>query len=193
MDSDLYLSAREESRSERCAWFAIKVRANREAVVAAALRGRGIEEFLPTYLCHRRWSDRVKDVRLPLFPGYVFGRFVPGKRLPILTIPGVVHIVGVQKRPIPIEDTEIEALQVVVRNGVPAKPWPFMRTGDRLTVTAGPLRGLEGLLISEKNCCRLVVSLTLLQRSVAVEVNRDWVIPAFRPNWFGRVPVVSAA
>lgn len=157
-------------------WFAIRVKANRELVTAVALRSRGYEEFVPMYRCRRRWSDRVKDVHLPLFPGYVFGRFDSSDRLPVLTIPGVVHLVGIGRTPVPVENAEIEALQAVARSGIPTKPWPFLRVGDRIVLGTGPLRGTAGILLSEKDDDRLIISVTLLQRSVSVEIDRGWVV-----------------
>lgn len=162
-------------------WLAIRVKANREEVVASALRNRGFEEFLPSYRCRRKWSDRIKDVQLPLFPGYLFSRFDVNNRLGVLTIPGVVHIVGIQKVPLPVDDAEIQALQTVVASGVSVQPWPFLRAGGQLVLGAGPLRGLEGILVSEKNEIRLIVSVKVLQRSIAVEVDRDWVVPKEKP------------
>ncbi len=166
-----------ERLSGRHEWFAIKVKANREAVTAVALRGRGYGEFVPMYRRRRPWSNRIREMQSPLFPGYVFGRFDAWNRLPVLMIPGVVGIVGIGRTPAPIDDAEIEALQAVVRSGAAAEPWPFLRSGDRVLLAAGPLRGMEGLFVSQKNEYRLVVSVTLLQRSIAVVIDRRWVVP----------------
>jgi transcription antitermination factor NusG len=142
------------------------------------LRGKGYQEFLPTYRSKRRWSDRVKELDLPLFPGYLFCRFdVRGRLLPILTTPGVMSIVGAGKTPIPVSDDEISAVQAVIRSGLPAMPWPCLTVGSRILVEAGPLAGLEGIALNVDHKYRLVVSLTLLQRAVAVEIEREWVRP----------------
>ena len=158
-------------------WFAVRVKSNREKVVAAALEQRGYEQFLPLYQTRRQWSDRLKDLELPLFSGYVFCRLDPQFRLPVLTIPGVFMFVGMGRIPVPVDDAEIAALQVVARSGAPSAPWPFLRAGQRVRIARGAFRDVEGFLVEVKNRYRLVLSVSLLQRSVAVEVDRDSVIP----------------
>jgi transcription antitermination factor NusG len=158
-------------------WFALRVRSNHERLVADAVRGKGFEEFLPVYRCRRRWSDRMRDVELPLFRGYVFSRFEVDRRLPILTIPGVVGIAGCGRTPIAIDDGEIEALQRVVDSRLEAEPHPYLRVGQHVRIDRGPLTGLEGVLSSVKKSHRLVVAVTLLQRAVAVEIEERWVTP----------------
>ena len=158
-------------------WFALRVRSNCEKMAASMLRGKGYPEFLPLYRKASRWSDRIKNVELPLFPGYVFARFDVCKRLPVLTVPGVMHIVGIGKAPEPVDDAELNAIQRFVASGLPVEPWPFLRAGEAVRVERGSLSGLEGILLEIKNSYRLVVSLSLLQRSVAVEIDRDCVAP----------------
>jgi len=145
--------------------------------VAKQLRHKGYEIFLPLYECRRRWSDRIKELELPLFPGYVFCRFNPLVRLPILMTPGVIQVVGVGKSPIPVDDADIADIQTAVRSGLPRQPWPFLQIGQRVRVERGPLCGLEGILLNIKGRDRLILSVTLLQRSVAVEVEDSWVSP----------------
>jgi len=158
-------------------WFALRVKPRAEKCVATIARNKGFEEFLPLYQCRRRWSDRFKLVELPLFPGYVFCRFNPQYRLPLLTIPGALHFVGLGKVPVPIDDAEIQAIQVLVGSGLQAEPWPFLGAGQRVRLEQGPLAGLEGLFIEVRKQHRIVVSVSLLRRSVAVEIERDWVTP----------------
>lgn len=158
-------------------WFALRVKSRAEKIVSLMARHKGFEEFLPLYQSRRRWSDRVKSVELPLIPGYVFCRLNPEHRLPLLTIPGVLHLVGIGKVPVPIEDSEIAAIQAAVRSGLWAEPWPFLEVGQRVELRDGPLAGLEGFLIDVRKQHRVVVSVSLLQRSVAVEIERDWVKP----------------
>jgi transcription antitermination factor NusG len=117
----------------------------------------------------------VKEVEVPLFAGYVFCRLQLSNRLPILTIPGVVTIVGNGKTPIAIDETEIANLQSTVKSGVPAEPWPFIQIGQRVRIERGPLCGLEGILLDFRGHQRLILSVTLLQRSVSVDVERAWV------------------
>lgn len=152
-------------------WFAVQTRTRYENFVATQLRGKGYDLFLPLYNCRRRWSDRIKDLELPLFPGYLFCRFDPLSRLPILMTPGVFRIVGSGKNLLPVDAEEIAAIQAATRSGLPSQPWPFLQIGQRVKVEFGPLRGLEGILVSLKGHHRVVLSVTLLQRSMAVEVD----------------------
>ena len=152
-------------------WFALQVRARHEVGVADYLNGKGYEWFLPQYTLRKRWSDRVKEVEAPLFPGYLFCRFNPLDRLPILKTPGVIQVVGNNRQPIAVDEQEIRAIQALVASGVPNRPWPFMEIGDKVRIDSGPLRGLEGLLVEFKGNHRLVLSVTLLQRWVAVEMD----------------------
>ena len=132
---------------------------------------------MPTYVLKRRWSDRVKLLELPLFPGYVFCRLDPLVRLPVLTTPGVLSIVGSGKEPIAIPEKQIDDVRRIVQSTTSAEPWPYLECGDSVTISDGPLRGVEGILAMVKNSCRVVVSITLLQRSMAVEVDRLVVLP----------------
>lgn len=154
-------------------WFALTVKPQHEKAAARALRLKGMEDFLPLHRGRRRWSDRIKELELPLFPGYVFCRFTPRERAKVLATPGVRCIVGFGKAPAPIPETEIGSLQAMVASGMPVGPWPFLRVGQTVRIEGGPLRGLEGVLLQLKDAWRVVVSVPLLQRSVAVEVGRD--------------------
>ncbi|MEK7406646.1 MAG: UpxY family transcription antiterminator [Acidobacteriota bacterium] len=158
-------------------WFALRTMPRHEKATAQVLRDRGYEEFLPCCKARRRWSDRFKTVEMPLFPGYLFCRMNPQNRAPILNIPGVLGVVGFGRVPAPVDEGEIAALQVIVKSELAAHPWPFLKAGQFVQIEYGPLSGLEGILLSLKKEHRLVVSVTLLQRSVAVEVECDWVRP----------------
>src|SRR5216684_9122189 len=158
-------------------WFALQTRSRYENLVATLLRGKGYELFLPVYKSRRRWSDRIKELELPLFPGYLFCRFNPLDRFPILVTPGVMQVVGVGKIPIPVDDLEIAALETAIRSGLPRQPWPFLQIGQKVKIECKPLCGLEGILVEFKGRHRLVLSVTLLQRSVAVEVDDTWIRP----------------
>jgi transcription antitermination factor NusG len=170
-------------------WFALQVRSRYEKNVAAFLDGKGYEWLLPTYRSRRRWSDRMKDVELPLFPGYLFCRFDPQDRLPILKTPGMISIVGTAKIPTAVSEAEIEALRTLVRSGLPRQPWPFLQVGQRVRIEHGSLFGLEGILLRHKGQDRLVLSISLLQRSTAVEIEGSWVSPI--PTRSERRPVVT--
>jgi len=137
------------------------------------LEGKGYQWFLPLYKERRRWSDRIKQVDAPLFPGYVFCRFDPNDRLPILKTPGVTQIVGYSRVPVAVDENEIEAIRTLVASGVPNFPCAYLEVGSRVRIEAGALRGLEGILTDVKGKRRLVLSITLLQRSVAVEIDSE--------------------
>jgi transcriptional antiterminator NusG len=161
----------------RYPWFAVRVRSNQQRIAAAHLRERGYEEFSPSWKTERRWSDRTKEMDQFLFPGYVFCRLNPLDRLPVLTAPGVVDLVGFGKIPAPVPDQEIETVRRMVQSGLFVMPWPFLELGHRVLIERGPLAGVEGILDEVKGKCRLVVSVQLLQRSVSAEVDRDWIRP----------------
>jgi transcription antitermination factor NusG len=157
----------------RYPWFALQIRMRHETGVADHLQGKGYEWFLPLYKARRRWSDRVKEVSSPLFPGYLFCRFDPHDRLPILKTPGVTQIVGYNHVPVPVDEQEIEAIRRLIASGLPNFPCAFLQVGSKVRIEAGALRGLEGILTELKGKRRLVLSITLLQRSVAVEIDSD--------------------
>jgi transcription antitermination factor NusG len=152
-------------------WHGIRTRANQERIAATVLDHLGFEPFLPVYKTRRRWSDRVVTAELPLFPGYVFCRFDHTQRLPIITAPGVVSIVGCGTQPAPIPDSEIDAVRAIVSSGIAAEPAPFLREGQRIRVIHGPLKSLEGILVRKKSHWSVVISVEMLQRSVSVEID----------------------
>jgi transcription antitermination factor NusG len=158
-------------------WFALHVKSRRENLVAAHLKGQGFECFLPLYKSVRRWSDRMKELEQPLFPGYLFCRFDFQNRGPLLMTPGVIQIVGVGRTPMPVDESEIGALRQTVLSGFPNQPWPYLGVGERVRVNYGSLSGLEGILVNFKGSHRIVLSVTLLQRSVAMEIDLEWVTP----------------
>ena len=157
-------------------WYALRIQSRLSALASVTLRGKGYQEFLPLYRARRRWSDRVKQVELPLFPGYLFCQFDVNDRLPILTTPGVIGIVGAGKLPIPVDLEEIEAIHAILRSGLAAQPWPLL-VGSKVYIERGPLAGVEGIITNTDKVYRLVVSVSLLQRSVAVEIDREWARP----------------
>jgi transcription antitermination factor NusG len=162
-----------DSVNQKCAWFAVQVKSGREKHATTIIECEGYECLLPMSKHRRRWSDRMKNVEVPLFPGYFFSRFDPNNRLPILKAPGVIQIVGVGKVPLPVEEEEIAAIQLVERNAVGAMPWPYLQVGQMAKIKDGPLNGLTGIVVKIKSGVKLVLSVSLLQRSVAVEVDRS--------------------
>jgi transcription termination/antitermination protein NusG len=156
-------------------WFAVQVWSGREQRCAAQLRLRGYEVFLPTCCEHRRWSDRVKKIERAVFAGYVFCRLNGDAAGKLVTTPGIIRIVGDGRGPLPIPTHEIETIQRIVTTGLAATPWPYVQVGQRVRIDIGPLRDIEGLVLRTSQGQRLLVSITLLQRSVAVEIDADWV------------------
>jgi transcription antitermination factor NusG len=158
-------------------WFALQVQSRREAVVATHLEGQGFECFLPLYKSIRRWSDRQKELEQPLFPGYLFCQFDFEKRRPVVVTPGVQQIVGSRRAPLPVEESELEGIRQAISSGLFSQPWPYLQVGERVRVNHGSLNDLEGILVNFKGSHRVVLSVTLLQRSVALEIDLAWVTP----------------
>lgn len=163
-------------------WYAVRVRSKSEFLANQALESRGLETFLPTYSSRRIWSDRVKHLQLPLYPGYVFCRFDFDRRLPVLQSPGVIDIVTDGRKGLAVSEQELQAVRRIVDSKLNVSPWPYLKVGQHVEVHRGPLRGVEGILLVQKKNFRLIVSITLLQRSVKVEIEGDWVRPV-SPPW----------
>jgi transcription antitermination factor NusG len=158
-------------------WFAIRVRPKHEKATALNLRRHGFEEYVPLHRVRRRWSDRVRVVETALFPSYIFCRFPRHDRLRVLNSPGVESIVGFGKTDIPVDEAEIQAVRTLVASGRPLAPWPFLRIGQSVAIESGPLAGLRGVVLREQDSWRVVVSVEALDRSIAVEVDREMVNP----------------
>lgn len=164
--------------SEEIRWFALRVRPRHEKSVTHLLAFGGWDCFLPLYNSRSQWSDRIKTVQLPLFPGYVFCRFDPAFQVrAVLSTPGVVDVVSLGARPQPVAEDDISRLKRVVDTDLNYHPAPYLRVGERVRLCYGPLSGLEGILDQIKNSVRVVISVEMLQRSVAVEIDGDWVGP----------------
>ncbi len=156
-------------------WYAIAVKPQAERSVEAVLRQKSYETFFPVISSERRWSDRTKRIALPLFPGYLFCRFDGEQRLPIMTTPGVREIVGFGRQAAPVDQAELSALRLVMESGARVEACQFLERGDQVEVNWGPMQGLRGLLLEVKGGWRVVLSVELLQRSVAVEMDRNWI------------------
>src|SRR5947208_13972998 len=168
--------------SDGSLWFAIQVKSTHEKRVTSLLQYQTYQYLRPLYTSLRRWSYRIKSVELPLFPGYVFTRFTPAARIPILTTPSVISIVGIGATPTPIDEREIAAIQRAVASGFGLSPHPFLQVGQRVRINGGSLCGLEGLIADVRKRDHLILSVTLLQRSVAVEIDSGWVTPIYSPR-----------
>lgn len=152
-------------------WFAVRVRSRSERVCAQGFVIRGIDHFLPTYVVKRQWSDRMSNVEEPLFPGYIFCQLGAKRFIPILETPGVVQVLNE-----PVDPIEMSSIQKLVEHGG-AIPWPYLEKGQRVRMTKGAFRGLEGLLESADGRSRVVVNIQLLHKAIAVEVDRDLIEP----------------
>lgn len=158
-------------------WYVLYTRARHEKAVAAELLRRGIEAFVPLREVLSQWKDRKKLVQLPLFPGYIFVRLDQTRRREVLQFFGAISLVGVHGVLTPIPDAQIEALQTICQTKRPVGPSPYRTEGERIQVVRGPLAGLQGILSEQEGRHCLIVSIDLLQQSVAVELNADSVIP----------------
>ena len=155
-------------------WYAFSVKSRHEKKVETLLTSRMFSAFLPLYSTRHKWADRYQTVQLPLFPGYVFCRSALASIPAIIETPGVVDVLRVGPAPAPVRDDEIEALQRVVRSRLMTEPWPSLVAGERVLMVDGPLHGLSGFLVEIKNTSRLVLSVGVLQRSVLIQIDRDW-------------------
>jgi len=158
-------------------WLCIQVKSGGEFRSALCLNERGYETFVPAFEQKRQWSDRTKIVQVPLFTGYVFLRFNIYSPHPAVTAPGVLRFVGTGKTPIPVEDSEIEALQSTTRAGLNCGPCAFMEVGQEVEVRVGPLASVRGKIVRFKNKQRLILSVNLIKKSVFVEVDGYEVVP----------------
>lgn len=152
-------------------WLALQVRSKWETRAAFGLQSRGYEYFVPLYQQKRLWSDRSKIVEVPLFPGYVFFRFNAQNEQPVISIPGVLRFVGTGNSPVPIADHEIEALQITTKSAVTYGPCKYLEQGQQVQIRNGSLAGMRGSIERIKNKQRLILNVSLLRKSMFVEVD----------------------
>jgi len=158
-------------------WFAAYTSPRHEKHVSLQMQCRGIQNFLPLYKSIRRWKDRRKELELPIFPGYLFVRIALRERLNVLQLPGVVDLVSFQGRPAPLPDAEIEMLQRRLLHSAGLQPHPFLTVGRRVRVHSGPMAGTEGILVRKRDKLRVVLSIELIRRSVAMEIDQSDIEP----------------
>jgi transcription antitermination factor NusG len=152
-------------------WYAAYTCANHEKRVAEQLDRRSVDHFLPLYETTHRWKDRRVRLQLPLFPSYVFVRLALRDRLQVLEIPSIVRLVGFDGHPTPLPLADIETIRTRLCRGRRMEPHRYLRSGQRVRVLSGPLEGLTGIVVRQKNRTHFVISLELLMRSVAVEID----------------------
>ena len=158
---------------EPLCWYGLRTRSNSEKLVADLLGRKGKEQYLPLYKVRTKWVDRVVVAEKPLFPGYVFCRFALEDHLNVLKTRGVIEVIGFAEKLAPIDDGEIEAIRKALDSGLPVQSCEFLRTGQRVRILYGALKGIEGILIKKKAECRLVLSVITLHRSISVEIDGD--------------------
>lgn len=158
-------------------WYAAYTCPRHEKYVAHQLAERKIGSFLPLYSSVRRWKDRRKRLELPLFPGYVFVQMTEQNRLEVLRLPGVVQFVCFQGKPAPVASSEIEALRRGTTDSIVVRPHPYLQAGRKVRISNGPLAGAEGIFVRRKQKARLVISISLIQRSVSMEIGESDVEP----------------
>jgi transcription antitermination factor NusG len=162
-------------------WYALYTCPRHEKCVAQQIEQRSISCFLPLYRSVRRWKDRRKELELALFPGYVFVRLALKDRLRVLQLPSAVRLVSFNGQPAALPEAEIDQLRERLARGS-VEPHPYLRVGRRVRVCGGPMQGLEGIIVRRKDRCRVVFSLDLIMRSVAVEVDESDVEPVAQSN-----------
>jgi len=158
-------------------WVALVVRPRAERRVQKGLANVGLETFVAWHGVRRRWADRIKILEQNLIPGYVFCQSAFSDRLAVMHQTGVERIVSFNRTPALIPDAEIASLRRAVQSELPLGPWPYLKAGQRVRIERGSLAGLEGTLARESAGWRVVVSVSALQRSIAVEVDRDMIAP----------------
>jgi transcription antitermination factor NusG len=157
-------------------WYAVYTRANHERSVAKQFGQRGVENFLPQYESVRKWKDRRVHLQMPLFPGYVFVRLALQNRIRVLEVPGVARLVSFAGKPAALPEEEFAGIRGLLSKGLRAEPHPFLTVGRRVRVRNGPLDGMTGIIVRRKNSSRLVISLELIRRGMAVDLGSEDVI-----------------
>jgi transcription antitermination factor NusG len=168
--------------ADSLAWYAVYTYPRHEKTVTEQLEWKSVEAFLPTFAYESRWKDRKVTIAAPLFPGYVFTRIRSSERARVLGTPSIVRILSFNGIPAPISDDEIDAIRLCVDRGATLEKHSFLKVGERVRVVAGSFEGLEGIVIRQKNGCKLVISIDLIHRSVALEVNAELLEPLPAPD-----------
>lgn len=158
-------------------WYATYTRSRHEKSVAEQLQQRGVECFLPLYESERNWKNGTFKVQFPLFPGYLFVHIPLQHRLKVLQVPGVVRLVGSNGLPAPLPQADIEMMRCALRKGIVAEPHPYLKLGTRVRIVSGPMEGREGILMRKAGKPRVVISVDLIMRSVAVEIDSSQLQP----------------
>jgi transcription antitermination factor NusG len=157
-------------------WFALQTKPKNEKKVEYLLKQKNYECFTPMYRLKRKWSDRTVEIDSPLFPGYIFCRFNPSVLGKAISTQGVIRIVGFGGKPAEVTLEEIEALMLLSQSPLLRAPWKYLPDGTQVLVKTGPLAGVRGIISVGENTRQLIISVTLLQRSVAIQLDENTVI-----------------
>jgi len=179
--SSMVLASLEEPRPDELRWYAVRTRSRHEKIASQQLQTRGIETYLPVVTQTHRWSDRKKQVEVPLFSGYTFVRLAYARneqRIQVLQTHGVAGFVGVQRAGVPIPDSQIEDIRTLLFNKVDLKAHSFLKVGQRVRVRGGALDGVQGILVSHSGERSLVITLEPIERSLSIRVEGYEVVPA---------------
>ena len=170
-------SLAEDSLHSEMLWYAGYTASRHEKRVAEHFAQRGVEHFLPLYETIHRWNNGRHRVQLPLFPGYIFVRIALSDRRRVIEVPGLVRLVGFNSLPHPLPEADINRMKEALNKGVLAEPYPYLTVGTRVEIRNGPMQGMTGILLRRQNKCRVVISVDLIMRSMAVEVEASDVVP----------------
>jgi transcription antitermination factor NusG len=170
-------SRAEDAVQSELLWYAGYTASRHEKRVAEHFAQRGVEHFLPLYETIHRWKNGRHRVQLPLFPGYIFVRIALRERRRVIEVPGFVRLVGFSSLPCPLPEADINRMKEALNKGVVAEPYPYLTVGTRVEVRNGPLQGMTGILVRRQTKCRVVISVDLIMRSMAVEVEAGDVVP----------------
>ena len=155
-------------------WFVLYTKSRHEKFVESTLTKKGIESFTPTVFLKKRWSDRVKLIEQPLFKSYCFAKFSLKDKTAVLSRPGVANIVHFKDQYIPVQDSVIDSLKILIKNKVKIDPYPYLKTGDKIRIKKGPLKDLEGYIIEKRNKnATLVISIEAINASISCIVDVD--------------------
>jgi transcription antitermination factor NusG len=170
-------SLAEDTLHNEMLWYAGYTASRHEKRVAEHFAQRGVEHFLPLYETIHRWNNGRHRVQLPLFPGYIFVRIALRDRLRVIEVPGFVRLVGFNSLPHPLPEADINKMKEALNKGVLAEPYPYLTVGTRVEIRNGPMQGMTGILLRRQNKCRVVISIDLIMRSMAVEVEASDLVP----------------
>jgi transcription antitermination factor NusG len=165
--------------SKDLAWYALYTRSRFEKKLLTELTDRSVEVFLPMREVLSRWKDRKKRIWVPLFPGYIFVHHfdTPANRYRILNLPGAVRFVGREGHADQVPEDQIAAVRTFLETSIAIDPYPYLRVGERVEVIAGPLKGIQGILVKKKGRFRFVVQVDLIRQAISVEIDASDVRP----------------